>query len=66
VLVLKAGGALESARQNHYTKWNAPTAILVEAARKQSLDLVSLVISSIEPAPVMPKVWPREEQTAYY
>jgi hypothetical protein len=41
-------------------------AILVEAARKQPLDIVSLVISSIEPVPVMPKVWPREEQTAYY
>ena len=41
-------------------------AILAEAARKQPLDIVSLSISSIEPVPVMPKVWPREEQTAYY
>ena len=41
-------------------------AILAEAARKQPLDIVSLVISSIEPVPVMLKVWPREEQTAYY
>ncbi len=41
-------------------------AIIAEAARKQPLDLVSLVISSIEPVPVMPKVWPREEQEGYY
>lgn len=41
-------------------------AILVEATRKQPLDIVSLVISSIEPVPVIPKVWPREEQDAYY
>ena len=41
-------------------------AIIAEAARKQPLDLVSLVISSIEPVPVMAKVWPREEQCAYY
>ena len=41
-------------------------AILAKAARKQPVDLVSLIISSVEPVPVMPKVWPREEQPGYY
>lgn len=39
-------------------------AILAEATRKQPLDIVSVVIGSAEPAPVIPRVWPRDEQTA--
>ena len=32
----------------------------------QPRDIVSLVIGSTEPVPVMPKVWPREQLGAYW
>jgi hypothetical protein len=41
-------------------------AILHAATGKQPLDNVSVVIASTEPAPVVARVWPREEQADYW
>ena len=41
-------------------------AILHTCEGKQPADIVSVVIGSTEPVPVMPKVWPREELGAYW
>ena len=41
-------------------------AILHSGEGKQPTDIVSLVIGSTEPVPVTPKLWPREEHTAYW
>jgi hypothetical protein len=41
-------------------------AIVHSFAGKQPVDNVSVVISSTDPAPVVARVWPREEQSAYW
>ena len=41
-------------------------AILHSGEGKQPTDIISLVIGSTEPVPVTPKLWPREEYTAYW
>jgi len=41
-------------------------AILHSGEGKQPRDIVSLVIGSTEPVPVMPKLWPREQLPAYW
>jgi hypothetical protein len=41
-------------------------AIIHSGRGKHPLDIVSLVISSVEPIPVMPRIWPREETPAYF
>ena len=41
-------------------------AILHSGEGKQPTDIISLVIGSTEPVPVTPKLWPREEHTAYW
>jgi hypothetical protein len=41
-------------------------AILHSGEGKQPTDIISLVIGSTEPVPVTPKLWPREEHTAFW
>ena len=41
-------------------------AIIHSAKGKQPMDNVTVVIASTEPAPVVAKVWPREEQGGYW
>lgn len=58
-------------KPNYYETWPLQLeayrqAILHGAQGKQPRDIVSLVINSESPMPVIPKVWPREEYDAYW
>ena len=58
-------------KPNFYETWPMQLeayrqAILHAGTGKQPRDIVSLVINSQCPMPVIPKVWPREEQLAYW
>ena len=59
------------AKPNFYETWPLQLeayrqAILHSASGMQPSDIVSLVISSDTPMPVIPKIWPREDYPAYW